>query len=170
MTTQEKKTPEKEPVKVTSGKDFVAAKPVEQKEPEKANPKDLGPSDDEVAAHEAKMKKLNDDFERRKAEIAAEEQELRRQQQERAEKERAYNEEQAAIAAAKASRDNELGKAHFGGDNVQRQGVDPERVPGRRVENERGEPIPVTEQNQRVRHISEIGDSYNGKDDTITDR
>ena len=139
MSTQEKKTPEKEPVKVTSG--FVAAKPVAAEKPEQKEPATIGAlSADEAAAHEKRMLALEEQYDKRKAEIAAEEKEMLRKQQERA----ATMEGKLAkeLAAAKESRDDH-------------------------PTNSRGAPIPVEEQAQRVRHISEIDSGYNGKDDTI---
>lgn len=69
MATEEKKTPVKEEVKVTSGRDFVAAKPKEvASEPEKA-PEEII---DDAAAKEAaeRLSKLEAEFEAKKQALA----------------------------------------------------------------------------------------------------
>jgi hypothetical protein len=145
-------TPEKEPVKVTSGKDtaaFVAAKPAAAKAPEQKAPEEKGPSADEVALHEKRMKELDEQYEKRKAEVAAEEQRMKDEATKRAQAilDDAREEATEIITEAQASAN---AKDH--------------------PTNSRGAPIPVEQPTNRPRHISEIGDSYNGKEDTIRDR
>lgn len=131
------------PVKVTSGKDvqeFVAAKP-KPMDPEHGKAENIEPSKEAIEAHNARMAELDAAFEKRKKEVAEEEARM--------------------IAASKqraAQADQDLKEA------FEQKAKKLEDHPT----NSRGAPIPVDESAVRpVRHISEIGDDYNGKPDTI---
>lgn len=73
MTTELKKTAMKEVPQVTSGRDFVAAKPAEVKPAEQDAPKPIGPTPEEEAAHKASLAKLEAEFKERAARLEAEE-------------------------------------------------------------------------------------------------
>lgn len=165
MTTPEKKTPEKEPVKVTSGKDtaaFVAAKPAAAEEKPIEEPKNLGPSDEELAAHKKHMDDLEKDFRERKAKLEAEERDQAEAAKLRRDEEMKKHEEAMANLREQQKQANTVFRTQDGFEEDEE--VD-------HPTNSRGRPIPVEEgARQGVRHISEVGgDNYNGKSDTIED-
>lgn len=135
-----------EKVKVTTGRDFVAAKPTEAAKAPEKEPETQERDANELAALSAKLDEREASHRRRVEELEEREAELKRQEHDlSAGKENLEAaQKKLAVIAASESKGQES--------------------------NRRGKPIPVAEETQKVRSIADIGgNAYNGKPETMVD-